>query len=157
MTQVPNPAFNPLVTTNDGKITREWLRVFNDILSIAVGTADLDAVNAAIAALQVLIDSLQAQINALHVPASGSTVIDFGAFPGSPMAQVSVPVTTNFGIVQAWVQPSSTPDHSADEHIVETLKVIAGNVLLGTGFTIYGLNTSPGRLYGRWNVSYMYQ
>jgi len=67
---------------------------------------------------------------------------------------------------------------TADEHIVETLKVFAGNIVPGTGFTLYGVNdsqlseTPPGwqsagggqsgqagrgtRLYGKWNVAWVW-
>jgi hypothetical protein len=45
-------------------------------------------------------------------------------------------------LAEAWIFPAATADHSADEHLVETLKVFAGNVVAGTGFTIYGVNAS---------------
>ena len=53
----------------------------------------------------------------------------------------------------AYSQP--TADHSSDEHLVERINVIAGNVIAGVGFTIYGVtqNTS---LFGRWNVAWSY-
>lgn len=77
--------------------------------------------------------------------AQGTTTIDFGAFPGA--SDASVTVTGQAGItagslVEAWLFPAATADHSADEHVVETLKVLAGNVVAGTGFTIYALNTN---------------
>jgi hypothetical protein len=40
------------------------------------------------------------------------------------------------------VFPAATADHSADEHIAETIKVFAGNVVASSGFTIYGVNTN---------------
>lgn len=77
--------------------------------------------------------------------ASGTATLDFGAFPGK--SDASVAVTGQAGIVsgslvEAWIRPVATADHSADEHMVETLKVFAANIVAGTGFTIYGLNTS---------------
>ncbi len=77
--------------------------------------------------------------------ATGKTTIDFGAFPGK--SDASVNVTGQAGIVaaslvEAWIRPEATADHTADEHMVETLKVIAGNIIAGTGFTIYGFNTN---------------
>lgn len=77
--------------------------------------------------------------------AQGIATLDFGAFPGA--SDTSVAVTGQAGIssgslVEAWIRPSATTDHSADEHLVETLEVFAGNVVAGTGFTIYGLNES---------------
>jgi hypothetical protein len=76
---------------------------------------------------------------------TGTAILDFGVFPG--MSDTSVAVIGQAAIVagslvEAWIRPVSTADHTADEHMVETLKVIAGNIAAGTGFTIYGFNTS---------------
>ena len=77
--------------------------------------------------------------------ATGTTTLDFGAFPG--VSDVSVAVTGQAAIlsgslVEAWILPAVTADHSIDEHIVETIRVIAHTIVPGTGFTITGLNTS---------------
>lgn len=71
---------------------------------------------------------------------AGKTTVDFGAFPGKTDASVNV--TGQAGIVsgsviQAWLDPLSTADHLADEHLLEKIKVFAGNIIPGTGFTIY--------------------
>ena len=71
--------------------------------------------------------------------------MDFGVFPG--VSDASVAVTGQAAIVagslvEAWIRPEATADHSADEHMLETLKVFAANIVAGTGFTIYGFNTS---------------
>lgn len=76
---------------------------------------------------------------------TGKTLLDFGAFPGA--SDASVAVTGQAGIVSgsvvsAWIIPEATVDHSADEHILETLRAFAGNIVAGTGFTIYGVNDS---------------
>lgn len=107
----------------------------------------------------------------------GTATLDFGAFPGK--SDTSVAVTGQTGIVagslvEAWLFPATTSDHSADEHIVETIRVVAGNIVGGTGFTIYGINTSQlyepvdvpwsdglhggigTRLYGQWNVGWVW-
>jgi hypothetical protein len=73
----------------------------------------------------------------------GTATIDFGAFPGSSHA--SVVVTGQAGIVagsvvQAWIRPVATADHSADEHMLETLKVHASSIVAGTGFTVNAFN-----------------
>lgn len=73
----------------------------------------------------------------------GTATVDFGAFPGSSHA--SVVVTGQAGIVagsvvQAWVRPVATADHSADEHMLETLKVHASDIVAGAGFTINVFN-----------------
>ena len=72
---------------------------------------------------------------------TGTAVIDFGAYPGGPTASVAVTgqsaiLTSSF--VEAWIRPQvDTADHSVDEHIVEPLKVVAGNIVGASGFTIY--------------------
>lgn len=77
--------------------------------------------------------------------ATGTTTLDFGSFPG--VSDVSVSVTGQTGIIagsliEAWILPADTADHSIDEHIVETIRVVAHTIIPGTGFTITGLNTS---------------
>lgn len=77
--------------------------------------------------------------------AQGIVSIDFGAFPGKSDAAVVVTGQTSIvagSLVEAWIRPEATADHTADEHMVESLKVIAGNIVAGTGFTIYAFNTS---------------
>jgi hypothetical protein len=79
------------------------------------------------------------------VSTQGTATLDFGAFPGA--SDASIAVTGQAGIlagsyVEAWLFPALTTDHSADEHIAETIKVFAGNIVAGTGFTIYGVNTN---------------
>ncbi len=65
--------------------------------------------------------------------ASGTAALDFGAFPGK--SDASVAVTGQAGIVsgslvEAWIRPEATADHTADEHMLETLKVFAGNIAI---------------------------
>lgn len=94
---------------------------------------------------------------------NGSALLDFGVFPGA--SDASVAVTGQAAIqagstIDAWLSPAATTDHTADEHLVESLSVFCGNVIAGTGFTIYGTNTSQlydangnGTLvYGKWNI-----
>jgi hypothetical protein len=93
---------------------------------------------------------------------TGTGLLDFGAFPGA--SDTTLVITGQAGIVagslvEAWLLPASTADHTADEHWVETIKVMAGNIVAGTGFTIYGVNTNqvnePLEYYnvGRGNVT----
>ena len=75
----------------------------------------------------------------------GTTTINFGAFPGSSDTSVAVTGQATIlsgSLVEAWLSPVATADHTADEHLVETIRVMAGNVVAGTGFTIYAVNTS---------------
>ena len=74
--------------------------------------------------------------------AQGTATLNFGAMPGS--VDTSVAVTGQGSIlagslVEAWILPATTADHSADEHVVEPIQVTAGNIVAGVGFTIYGV------------------
>jgi len=74
----------------------------------------------------------------------GTVTLDFGAFPGA--SDAAVVVTGQAGIVsgsrvEAWLRIADTADHSADEHVVETIKVAAGTIVAGVGFTVQGVNT----------------
>jgi hypothetical protein len=77
--------------------------------------------------------------------AQGTTTINFGAFPGGTDTTVTVTGQAGIGagsLVEAWIYPTATADHSVDEHWVDPPNVKAGNVVAGTGFTIYG-SVSP--------------
>lgn len=77
--------------------------------------------------------------------AAGVTTIDFGAFPGASDASVAITGQTGIlvgSIIEAWLVAQPTADHTADEHRVETISVTCGNIVAGTGFTIYAQNTS---------------
>jgi len=73
------------------------------------------------------------------------TTIDFGSFPGRSDASLDITGQTGIdtsSVVNAWLQPADTDDHTADEHRLETISVMAGNVIPGVGFTIYATNNS---------------
>jgi hypothetical protein len=77
--------------------------------------------------------------------ASGTAILDFGSFPGKSDTSVAVTGQTAIvagSLVEAWIRPEATADHSADEHMLETIKVFAHSIVPGTGFTISGFNTS---------------
>ena len=77
--------------------------------------------------------------------ATGTTVLDFGSFPGKSDASIDVSGQSGIiagSLVEAWIRPETTSDHSADEHMIETLRIFAGNIVAGVGFTIYGFNSS---------------
>lgn len=77
--------------------------------------------------------------------AQSVTTIDFGAFPGKSDASLDITGQTGIdsaSVVTAWLQPADTDDHTADEHRLETISVMAGNVIPGVGFTIYATNNS---------------
>src|SRR5262245_5759527 len=77
--------------------------------------------------------------------AQGTTIVDFGAFPGKSDASATVtgqPSIVSGSLVEAWIYPVATSDHTVDEHIVETLKAVAHTIVPGTGFSITVINTS---------------
>lgn len=90
--------------------------------------------------------------------ATGTADLDFGAFPG--VSDASLAVTGQAGIVagslvEAWIRPVDTADHTADEHKIEQLDVIAGDIVAGTGFTITGVARNfP--LYGIYKVAWVW-
>lgn len=98
----------------------------------------------------------------------GTATLDFGAFPGKSDASVDITGQASIlagSLADAWLRPVATSDHSADEHMVETLEVYAGNIVAGTGFTIYGFNTSQlnepatargTRIYGQWTIAWVW-
>lgn len=86
----------------------------------------------------------------------GTATVNFGAFPGT--TDTSIAVTGQAGIVSgSFVDVRkrliTTADHSPDEHFVEEWDVEAGNIIPGTGFTIYA-RTRNKPLYGQWNVAF---
>lgn len=108
--------------------------------------------------------------------ATGTTTIDFGAFPGTADASVAVTGQGAIGsssLVEAWIFPAATADHTADEHLVDPPRVVAGSVVAATGFTIFGFCrdepspqyvgpgrqeqvNNPNRVWGKWNVAWVW-
>lgn len=91
-------------------------------------------------------DGADGATGAAGVGTSGTTTIDFGSFPGAPMASVAVTGQATIASdskTEAWILPAATSDHSADEHLVEPIRVIAGPATAGVGFTIYAFGDSP--------------
>ena len=77
--------------------------------------------------------------------AQSTAELDFGAFPGASDASVAVTGQASIlvgSLVEAWIYPKDTTDHTADEHMLESIKVFAHTIVAATGFTITGINTS---------------
>ncbi len=100
--------------------------------------------------------------------ASGTTTLDFGAWPGTSRAETSVSGQTGLVSttrIEAYVQPIATADHSADEHRSADLRVMGYYSADGT-LKIEGYNDSPQsikdnnsnyrkqRLYGLYTVGW---
>lgn len=72
---------------------------------------------------------------------ANATLLDFGTFPGSSDASVVITGQTTIAetsLVEAWIYPRATGDHTADEHIINPPWVVAGSIVPGVGFTIFG-------------------
>lgn len=76
--------------------------------------------------------------------ATGSATIDFGAVPGTNIT--SLVITGQAGILvgslaEAFMMADSTvvgaAGHNAEEHKLVPIKLTCGNIVAGTGFTIW--------------------
>ena len=102
------------------------------------------------------------------MPAQGITTVNFGAPPGSAIAAVTTvnaPGIQAGSIVEAWLYPQPTTDHSADEHITAApnIEVIAGNVNAGAQtFQIFAQTVNPQVVnltlveYGQYSVAWVW-
>ena len=99
--------------------------------------------------------------------AQGTTTVNFGSsLTGSVSTTATVTGQASIltgSLVEAWVLPLPTADHSIDEHVFDPPYVQAGSVVTGTGFTIYATATpNPSseddaevtRTYGLWTVAW---
>jgi hypothetical protein len=114
-----------------------------------------------LAGLEEFIDSIGGSNAGARLVVCGASTLNFGTFPGTEEASVAVTAQTGIvatSSVNAWLTPVATADHSADEHRIESIKVRAGSIVAGTGFTVFGLNDNPtiagehSRIYGLWSV-----
>ena len=89
--------------------------------------------------------------------ASGTVELDFGALPGTMYTTVAVTGQASIvagSLVNVWIRPAATTDHTADEHIVDPPRVIAGDIISATGFTIHGFSTNKVRHHGKYTVAW---
>ena len=87
--------------------------------------------------------------------AQGTTTINFGGKATDASVFVSAPAITAGQLVEAWVFPAATASNTADNHWVDTIVVVAGNVVAGSGFTIYA-KVDEGFGHGVFNVGWVY-
>lgn len=86
---------------------------------------------------------------------SGSVAIDFGATPGTNFVSVDVTgqaTITGTSKVKAYRAIQATATHNEYEHIVVPLNLSVGNIVAGTGFTVYA--TTDLRLDGTFNINW---
>lgn len=80
-------------------------------------------------------------VSAAASGASGNAELNFGAFPGSYHATVAVVGQGGIGAgssVQVQMRPVASAEHSADEHMLEGVRLFASTIVPGVGFTING-------------------
>lgn len=102
--------------------------------------------------------SVQARVNALEWR-GGHVLCDFGGFPGAASADAQVenqPGVEADSIVRCWIAPADTADHTADEHVVESIDVRCSRVRAGRGFTLTAFSTGTSMLYGKWRLGWLY-
>lgn len=91
--------------------------------------------------------------------ATGTAEIDFGPFPGAMNASLAITGQAAIvagSLVEAWIRPAATADHTADEHIVDPPRVIAADIVAGTGFTIHAFSQNHLRHYGKYTVAWVW-
>lgn len=89
-------------------------------------------------------------------PTAGVTTVNFGAFPGAPFATVTVPAVDVFdpnAVVDVFIVPIATSDHSADEHVADPPLVNGyadgnGNIIIEAIPSGRDLIVPPGTAFG---------
>ena len=85
----------------------------------------------------------------------GTTTVNFGTGKTDVSVFVSDTSITASQLVEAWIFPSETASNTSDNHWVEDLQVVAGNIQNGSGFTIYA-KCKTGLAHGIYNVGYVF-
>ena len=92
--------------------------------------------------------------------AIGSSVIDFGAYPGVNEAQIVVTGQATISATskaEAWIMgDDSTGDHTANDHryAPALMGLTCGTATAGVGFTIYARSLE--KLQGTWAVRWVW-
>jgi len=86
---------------------------------------------------------------------TSSTTVDFGAGATDATAFVSATGVSSGSMVEAWIVPADTATNTADNHWFDSLAVMAGNVVPGSGFTIYAKCTE-GLAHGTFNIGWVH-
>ena len=102
---------------------------------------------------------------------TGKGIIDFGAFPGNGYATATVTGIPASQVktgqqIHVWAGQEATPDHTIDEHRVESIRFSADTIVENTSFRVVAVDSDPrfnrdgkrsAPLYGVWSFSFMYQ
>lgn len=85
----------------------------------------------------------------------GTTTVDFGTGTTDVSVAVAAPTITGGQLVEAWIFPATTASNTVDNHWVDDLKVVAGDVNAGVGFTIYA-KCNTGLAHGIFNIGWVF-
>lgn len=91
--------------------------------------------------------------------ATGLAVVDFGS-GGSLYTSVAITGQASIvagSLVEAEIRATASADHTADEHLVDPPRVIAGDIIAGTGFTIHAFSVNELPHYGTYNVQWVWK
>jgi len=89
----------------------------------------------------------------------GSSIINFGAFPGANEAAVTVIGQADIAadaLCEAWISAVATADHTVSDHTYAAWLThpSCSAATTGTGFTIYA--TSPEKMQGTFNLNWVW-
>jgi hypothetical protein len=89
--------------------------------------------------------------------ATGSTTINFGSAPGTNFVSASITgqgsIASN-SYIEAFLMSEATVDHNDYEHCIVPIRLTCGNIVAGTGFTIFAV--TDWRLTGTFNVRWVW-
>lgn len=85
----------------------------------------------------------------------GTTTVDFGGKATDASVAVASAGITGGQLVEAWIFPAATASNTVDNHWVDDLHVVAGNVQVGVGFTVYA-SCKTGFAHGVYNIGWVY-
>lgn len=89
--------------------------------------------------------------------ATGTATLNFGSAPGTNVVSVAVTGQTSISAgshVDAWIMGTTTATHNLEEHLWVPLNIRCGNIVAGTGFTIYA--STDLRLTGTFTVHWVW-
>jgi hypothetical protein len=87
--------------------------------------------------------------------AQGTTTIDFGGKATDTSVAITGQTILADSLVEAWVFPSSTATNTADNHWVDDIEVVAGNIQAGVGFTVYA-KCRTGFAHGQYTIGWVW-
>lgn len=92
-------------------------------------------------------------------PTTGVATLNFGSGSGAsdnPNTSIAVTGQTLIAagsLIDAWIRLEATTQHTVDEILYENIQCYIGDIVPGTGFTIYGV-VPEGSTYGDFNVNW---